>query len=423
MTSRRSSNSTVTLAAYLAAASFGFFWGTWGASVPRIRLQAGIDDGQLGLALLFIGAGALPAMLLTGRALDRWGLRFAVLTVVSLGVCGLGMALTAHSYAILCAGLVVVGLASGAADVAMNSLAGRAEQATGTPILLRSGGVFSTSVVLSSGVTGLAAWLAAPLFIPFAIVAALSVVASAFVLGALTRFDGAAPPATVRGLQTDAPALAARIRLLPLLLVGALGALAFASENAHQSWGAVFLEDELDAGSGLSAVAPAVFAGVVALTRFSLGRMRQGNEVRLLLAGSATAAGGAVILAASPTIPFAIAGLVVAAAGTAALYPLLLSLVSRGVTETHRGRATSLVTTIAYLGFILGPVYVGAWSNVVGLRGAFAAIAGLGLVLVLVASPLLRASGFVTRRDSESHRAHPTPTTCNSAICNSRRGT
>jgi MFS family permease len=409
---RTSPTRTLTLAAYLAAASFGFFWGTWGASVPRIRVQAGISDGELGVALLFIGAGALPAMLLTGRALDRWGLRFAVVTVVALGVSGLGMALTAHGYVALCAGLVVVGLASGAADVAMNSVAGRAEQATGTPILLRSGGVFSSSVVLSSAITGLTAWLGAPIVVPFVIVCALSALAGACVLRALARFDRAELPETLETkTKAPAPAPALRIRTLPLLIVGALGALAFASENAHQSWGAVFLEDELHAGSGLSAVAPAVFAGVVALTRFSLGRMRQGNEVRVLLAGSITAAAGAVIIAASPTLLLAILGLVVAAAGTAALYPVLLSLVSRGVNETHRGRATSIVTTVAYLGFILGPVYVGLWSDAVGLRGAFAAIAVLGLVLALVANPLLRASGFVIERDSEFHRAHPPRTT------------
>jgi hypothetical protein len=59
--------------AFVAFAAFGSFWGVWGASVPRVQHQAGIGDGQLGLALLFVGAGALPAMLLAGRALDQWG--------------------------------------------------------------------------------------------------------------------------------------------------------------------------------------------------------------------------------------------------------------------------------------------------------------------------------------------------------------
>src|SRR5680860_333604 len=152
-------------AAYLAAASFGSFWGAWGASVPRLRMQADVDDGQLGLALLFIGAGALPAMLVTGRALDRWGLRFAVAAIVALGLAGFGVSLTAHGFVALCVGLAVVGLASGATDVAMNSIAGRAEQASGASIIIRSGGVFSSFVVLSSIATGLSSWMGAPVFL------------------------------------------------------------------------------------------------------------------------------------------------------------------------------------------------------------------------------------------------------------------
>src|SRR5919204_6965893 len=67
----------MTVPAFVAFAAFGSFWGVWGASVPRVQHQAGVGDGRLGVALLFVGAGALPAMLLAGRALDRWGLRVA----------------------------------------------------------------------------------------------------------------------------------------------------------------------------------------------------------------------------------------------------------------------------------------------------------------------------------------------------------
>ncbi|WP_130176555.1 MFS transporter [Cryobacterium sp. SO1] len=377
-------------AAYLVAASFGSFWGAWGASIPRLRVQAGIDDGQLGIALLFVGAGALPAMLLTGRALDRWGLRFAAAAILALGVAGFQVAIIAHGFASLCVGLVVVGLASGATDVAMNSIAGRAEQASGVSIIIRSGGVFSSFVVLSSIATGLSSWIGAPAFMPFLVVAALSLAASASVLRSLsTQITGGQAKQRPR-----LPDVNARLRYIPLLLVGVLGALAFASENAHQSWGAVFLEDELGAGPGFSSVGPAVFAGVVAIARFSVGRIQQGNERPILILGSITAAVGALVIAMSPTLPIAILGLIVAAAGTAALYPTMLSLISRGVDEAYRGRATAIVTTVSYIGFLLGPVYVGLWSEATGLRGALVAVAGLGVVLSVVALPLLRLSGY-----------------------------
>src|SRR4051812_1662327 len=85
----------VIASAFVAFAAFGSFWGVWGASVPRVQRQVAISAGQLGFALLFVGAGALPAMLLVGRALDRWGLGVAAVVISALGGVGAGLALTA----------------------------------------------------------------------------------------------------------------------------------------------------------------------------------------------------------------------------------------------------------------------------------------------------------------------------------------
>ena len=53
------------------------------------------------------------------------------------------------------------------------------------------------------------------------------------------------------------------------------------------------------------------------------------------------------------------------------------------------GRATSLLATVSYLGFLLGPVYVGLWADAAGLRGAMIAVAALGVVLLLLAPMML----------------------------------
>ena len=373
------------VSANVAFAAFGAFWGVWGASVPQVREQAGISDGQLGVALLFVGAGALPAMLLSGRALDRWGLKVAAVSVGALGVVGAGLAFSAVDLVSLCVGLALVGATSGAADVAMNSVAGRAEELAGRPVITRAHGVFSSLVVLGSLGTGVASAAALRLSVPFVAVAALSLVASASMLRTL--------PAGVPA-HRDSPAEASGSwRPGPFLLIGALGALAFASENAHQSWSAVFAHDELDTG-GLSAVAPAVFAGTVAVTRFVAGGLGAAHARTVLLVGSLAAAAGAVVIAAAPSLPVAAVGLATAAAGTAVLFPTLVGVVSRNVDESRRGRATSLVTTVSYLGFLLGPVYVGLWADAVGLRGAMLAVAALALALLLLAPLLLRLSGL-----------------------------
>jgi MFS family permease len=178
------------------------------------------------------------------------------------------------------------------------------------------------------------------------------------------------------------------------VLVGILGALAFASENAHQSWSAVFAHEELRTSAGLASVAPAVFAGTVAITRFAIGGLPPAHARRVLLAGAAGAGVGAAVVAAAPNLLVAAAGLAVAAAGTGVLFPTLVGIVSRNVPESHRGRATSVVTTVSYLGFLLGPVYVGAWAATFGLRAAMVAVAALAGLLFALVPGLLRLSGF-----------------------------
>jgi MFS family permease len=369
-------------ASYLSGAAFGAFWGTWGSAVPAVRDQAGLDDAGLGTALLFISAGALPAMLLAGRALDRWGLRCTAPFLMALGATGVVAAVTAHGLVSLCAGLTLVGFASGAADVGINSTGGRAERETGRPVITRTGAVFSCAVVVSSLATGGAFTLGAPAWAPFAGVLLVSIVAGA----AVSRVA----PDRVEAARAEGR----RMPIAPLVLVGLLGAIAFASENAHQSWGAVYLTDVLSTGPGLGAVAPAVFAGVVAVTRFSISALNPGRARTVLVAGALVAAVGAVVLARAPSVPVALAGLILAAAGTAALFPTLLSIVSRNVVESSRGRATSIVTVVSYTGFLLGPVYVGLWASAAGLRGAMIAVAALGVVLAALTLPLLTLSHY-----------------------------
>jgi MFS family permease len=380
------------VSATLAFAAFGAFWGVWGASVPRVEDQAGVSDGQLGLALLFVGAGALPAMLLAGPVLDRWGLRVAALVLGALGVLGAALAVSAVNLVALCIALALVGASSGAADVAMNAVAGRAEQLAGRPVITRAHGVFSTFVVIATLATGLSSAGSRPLAFPFFVVAALAVAAgTAMARNLPPRAAGTAADASSR-VQSGRPA--DRPRVVPLVLVGILGALAFASENAHQSWSAVFAHEELRSGAGLASVAPAVFAGTVAVTRFAIGGLAPEHARRVLLVGAAGAGAGAAVLAAAPNLLVAGTGLAIAAAGTGMLFPTLVGLVSRNVPESHRGRATSVVTTVSYLGFLLGPVYVGAWAAAFGLRAAMLAVAALAGLLFALVPGLLRLSGF-----------------------------
>ena len=199
---------------------------------------------------------------------------------------------------------------------------------------------------------------------------------------------------------TDSARQLRKTRLAPLLVLGGLGALAFAVENAHQSWSALYLESELGARPAVAAAGPAVFAAVVAVTRIASASLAARRPAAVIVAGSGLAAAGTAVVAGAGDVPAGLAGLALAAAGIATLFPTLMNVLATTAPDERRGAATSVVTTVAYLGFIAGPVYVGTWAGAVGLPGAMLAVAGLAAALALLAAPSLGASA--------SRRARPT---------------
>ena len=68
----------------------------------------------------------------------------------------------------------------------------------------------------------------------------------------------------------------------------------------------------------------------------------------------------------------------------AAVLPIALSLAG-AVGTTSAGAASSVVTTIGYAGFLLGPVLVGTVADATGLRTALGIVAIVGVLVTALA--------------------------------------
>jgi hypothetical protein len=340
-----------------------------------VQSHADVNDGQLGVALLCIGAGALVSMRMAGTLVDRWGAAALPATMAAFGACAALPGL-ASSTAGLSATLFVLGAGSGAVDVAINAEGTRSETATGRPILSLAHGTFSGCVVVGSLATGGLRAADAGAELVLGLVGAVVVAIAIGLWWAPAAGDGAVVPAR------------ASLRHLPRILVvlGALCALAFFVENAWQSWGAVHLESDLDASPALGALAPALFAGAAAASRLGghalVGRL---DEILIMRAGALAGAAGTVVAAVAPVTALALAGIVVAGAGISICAPILFSLAGRRADEAVRGAAVSIVTTIAYLGFLVGPAAVGLLADATTLRASLACAGAVALLLAALA--------------------------------------
>ena len=97
---------------------------------------------------------------------------------------------------------------------------------------------------------------------------------------------------------------------------------------------------------------------------------------------------GSIVASLAQSAPVAIVAFFLGGAGVSVAAPTLLGAAGRRAGGGDRGAAVATVTTIGYLGFLVGPPIVGAVAEAVGLRVAFAALALVAAALV-VATPRL----------------------------------
>jgi MFS family permease len=372
--------------------AIGIFWGAWAAVLPDIKVQVGASDGELGAAMIATGLGALPGMALSGRLWRTVGWWLLPAATGFFAIAALGP-LAADSPAMLAFTLLFVGAGSGALDVAMNSAVSDVEVGHDRRLMYGAHALFSLGALVASLATGFAREAGAG---PAGV---LSVAALALALAALGSLRVAsAGHAAAR--EPEATALAdprARPSLRTLASLAVLCALAFLIEDAVQNWSALHLERDLLSPPEIGGAGPAVFAGAMFVGRSAGQWVGAHYSDRLLLtSGALGAAAGLLVAALTPAAPVALAGFAVAGAGVAMVAPALFARAGRLADAQHRGAAIATLTSVGYMGFVVGPGLIGLVAQLAGLPAAIGVLAALALVLSIGGAWLMRTS----RRDA-----------------------
>lgn len=359
----------------------GLFWGAWAALVPEVQQRTQATPPELGLALLWAGGGALPAMLVTGRLWPRFGRGLVSVMLLFFGLAAVLPALAPNVF-VLGVAMALVGASSGALDVAMNSEISDIEAATGRRLMYLAHALFSLAVLVASLSAGLLRELEIG---PLPVLGAVSVCFLAVALPALAVHRGRSNPVPAGGPFAQATAAPIDLRRTVALL-GLLCAGAFLIEDAMMSWSALHLERSLGASPAVGGAGPGLFAAAM-FTGRSLGQILSRHFAeRDLLVGSGTLAAAGIALAAwSPIAELALFGLVVAGSGVSLAAPALFSRAGRLAGDASRGAAVSTLTTLGYVGFVIGPPTVGLIAGLSDLRVSFSALALLAVGLAVTA--------------------------------------
>lgn len=364
------------LAVAAAFATQGFVFIGLTTRLPDIKDRW--DLGELGVSLVLLGIVLLAGL---GSVLaERFAARTSSAHLLRAGLVGIGagaaLMLAAPAWAAYLLGVGVYGVALGVVDAATNMQAVAIERQYGRPILPSFHGGWTLGGLLGAGLTLATAdldlaWSALLAAVPVAMATA------AF----LPRGESHAFDHAVGGELPGVP-------WRPILMVGLGMVVFYMVDTAAQTWGAVYLDEVLDAPSRWVALATLPYLAASLVLRLAGDSLVQRyGAVPVLRIGAVVAAAGLVVVTTAPTWPVAVLGFTIVGTGISVVAPLSFSAAARiaGGSVERVDAVIARFNQFNYVGGLLGAVLTG----VVGqdeLRLGFV----IPAVLVLALLPLAR---------------------------------
>jgi len=346
--------------------ALGFGYGTWTSRLPAIKANLGLSTSQVSVVLLSAALGAIFSFPVTAAALHKLGSRGASLLAGCLLAADLVLFGLAPAWAPACAVMCVFGVLASAMDVAMNAQGVEVERATAQPVMSRLHAMFSlgtmAGAVFASVITTVTT--SVPLHLT---------IAAIVVLAAVLLPRG--------GLIADARPVDGGKRSFALprgaaLLIGAMAFLGMIAEGSMVDWSTLYLKERAGASQQVAPLGIASLQGAMLAARWFGDRARVRWGARRLLFGGSLLAGVSLIaaLVIGGVMP-ALLGFALFGVGVATVSPCVYAAGAR-----EGGVALAAVMTLGSLGFLVGPLAIGAVAQATNLSwgmgvGAASAIA------------------------------------------------
>lgn len=354
--------------------ALGLAISAWAVLVPYAKARLGVNEAELGLLLLLVGTGAIISMPFAGWLTGKYGCRKTLVvstTVFMLSLTGLACVSSSWAFGL---SLFLFGASSGVVDVGMNIQAILVEKERNRSMMSGLHGMYSVggffgaliiSALLNLGLSPLSAILC----LTVSLIAGLLVMARyLFPYGheSKNRKSFSLPKGSI-------------------LMLGVLCFIMYMGDGVVLDWGALFMTTTKSIPADTAGLSFAIFSVAISIGRLLGDRLVEWLGIRKVMTGSGMiAAIGFIIVMEAPSAWIAFAGFVVVGLGAANLIPLLFTIASRQK-KMPVPQAISSVTTLGYLGLLIGPAMMGFIAHASSLYVVFGIVAGL-MIFVSVTS-------------------------------------
>nr|WP_233173683.1 MFS transporter [Pedobacter sp. ASV19] len=337
----------------------GFTLSSWAPMVPFAKERLHLNDGNLGLLLLLLGAGAISMMPLSGYLSKRYGTRLVILISGLVAAVFLPMLLLMPNPWMMGAALFIFGGGIGVIDVAMNSHGIHVQNQYGRPIMSSLHGLFSVGGLCGS--LGLGLLMRAGLD-PLTAAISISMLLIAILLLKYKslfskKYEDNLPENNTykeQKTKTRSGWLSPSV-----IFLGAACFAIFLSEGAMLDWSALFLKESRGINAELAGVGYATFSIAMAAMRLLGDRIVERLSGKtVVVAGGLIAASGIFIAVATPWISATLLGFVLLGVGAANIVPVFFSEGGR-LKGIPASAAIPAISTMGYAGQLAGPALLG----------------------------------------------------------------
>jgi hypothetical protein len=310
-----------------------------------------------------------------------------------VGLSGAGIATQAGSVIWVGASLVVMGVGLGVWDVAMNLAGTDVERALHRAVMPHFHAGYSLGTAAAAGAGMVVARFGVSPLVHFGTVAAATAVCLGCTCRCLLAGEGTASsrddPRKERKRGTGWRQAVCTWTEGRTLLIGAMVLSLGLAEGAAGDWLASGLVQSFDVGESAGIAGLALYlCAMTAMRVFGTGLIDRLGRVRALRLTAALALVGLAMYGLAPWLPLALAGSAVWGLGSALGFPVGMS--AAGDDPLRAAQRTSVVATVAYGAFLVGPPVLGLVADVIGFRFALLTVlvpVTFSLVIAPIAGP------------------------------------
>jgi len=356
----------------------GLIFSSWASRIPTIKNGLGISEGELGTLLLLMPIGEIATLALVGKLVATYGSK----RVFSTGILAYAVMLVAISFATnfwtLAVILMLFGVFSNTCNIAINTQGVDVEKMYSRSIMSSFHGAWSLAGFTGALIGLVLMNLSIDTLTHFLIVFAIIIVLFFWQQKYLLNFESVADNEKKGFIKPDKT----------LIQLGVIGFLGMATEGTMFDWSGVYFHEIVKAPEQWTTLGYASFMIMMALGRFLGDRFIEKFGKRRILQASGIMMGtGLLISVFFPTLVICTMAFMLIGLGVACTVPTVYSLAGQHKT-INSGVALAMVSSISFLGFLLGPPIIGYIAELFDLRYSYALFAIFGYILTIMVTRL-----------------------------------